>query len=303
MGSEPTPRGIYARDAEVAGAVRKALEGAGLPVVAVTQVDLADEGVSLTPHAAFRVDVPPAEFDRAVELVEERLPQVLEWIEDLDPLHADSLSPFEQTRPPAPDPTEEVLARWTSGPAAWTEDLFGEDDDLRLQVLAWIESSSVPTAAQVGAALERACRGPRTDLIGSLCRVLEPVVDDPFARKKELASSLIGALAEASREKAPGAKEAIDSLVTLAWGKDEVAKKNFCLAAARLRSDRVVYPLVSLLEDPSESVRYEASGALYTLVHEDFGFDSKAPQERRTEGVRRWKGWFVERFGLNPWAE
>lgn len=303
MGTEPNPRGIYARSAEVAGSVRKALEGAGLPVLAVTQVDLADEGVSLAPHEAYRVDVPPAEFDKAVELVGERLPQVLEWIEDLDPLHADSLSPFDQTRPPAPEPTGEVLARWATGPAAWAEDLFGEDDDLRLQVLAWIESSSVPTATQVGAALERACCGPRADLIGSLCRILEPVVDDPFVRRKDLASSLVEPLAEAAREQAPGAKEAIDSLVTLAWGTDEVAKRNFCLAAARLRSDRVVYPLVSLLEDPSEPVRYEASGALYALVHEDFGFDSKAAPERRAEAVRRWKGWFVERFGLNPWAE
>lgn len=290
-------RGFYARDAGGAEAMRGHLVEAGLQVEPVAQVDLFDEGLSLVPHKAYRVTVAEADHARAAQVLAETAAGVIEWVEDLS--HLSPLTPFppgprEDAHGDAPLTLPERRTAWESDPASWVDDLFTEQADLSDSVLAWLDASSVPTAPQMGKALDRAIRADREDLIWPLCRLLKGVIDDLVLKSR--------IMLDAMKDRAPGSARMIDDLVELGWDPAPLVRRNFCLAAGQLGSERFIPVLVSLLDDPEEEVRYEASGALYGMVHQDFGYDSEAAAEDRALAVARWKEWLAARYGGTSWS-
>ncbi len=288
--------GIYAKNLATAEGIRTELAEAGIAVLAVREVDLLDEGASLVPKKAVLVEMAEQDVPRAVQALEERAPQLLEWVEDLShlspiPHELKGEAPEEATAPPSV-----ARAAWEKDPAAWTSDLFSEDEELPNAVLAWIEASTVPTAEQIGKALERAIREDREDLIWPLCRLLKSVLEDRVLRPVQALFYV------PPTERAPGIYSAIDRLVELAWDPSSSVRRNFCLAAGQISSEPLLAPLVSLLDDPEEVVRYEAIGALFGMVHQDFDYDSEGPLEERAIAVARWKEWLARRLGGGPWS-
>lgn len=302
----PPMRSFYARDAASAETMRERLIEAGLQVEPVAQVDLFDEGLSLVPRKAFRVSVVATDGSRAAEVLAETAAGVIEWVEDLS--HLSPLTPF----PPRPreDAHEDASLTlperrqaWEGDPATWSNDLFSENEEVSASVVQWLVSSPVPTAHQIGKALERAIREGREDLIWPICRVLKPVVVDYLQRGGLLRGDpLMQMTHEAFSQRSPGTKEMLDDLVELAWDAAPATRKRFCLAAGQLGSETFLPVLVSLLDDPEEEVRYEASGALYGMVHQDFGYDSEAPAEVRSIAVALWKEWLTARYGGTSWS-
>ncbi|GEM_PF-4690702 len=294
-------RGFYARDAGSAETMRASLVEAGIQVEPVAEVDLLHEGLSLVSRKAFRVAVAEADQEHATQVLGDRAARLLDWAEDLS--HLSPLPPISQDRAPAPAPAPPLGRRqaWESDPASWSDDLFSGDEGLSESVLAWLESSAVPTASQIGKALERAIRADREDLVWPLCRFLKPVVVDSLERGRleSHVKELVHTMFEAS---SPGVAKMLEDLVELAWDPSSSARRNFCLAAGQLSADPLLPPLVSLLDDPDEDVRYEASGALYGLVHLDFDYDSEAPAEERALAVARWKEWLAKRYGESTWS-
>lgn len=294
-------RGFYARDAGAAEAMRGHLVEAGLQVEPVAQVDLFDEGLSLGSRKAFRVSVAEADHERAAQVLAERASGLIEWTEDLS--HLSPLPPLseEPIASSAPAPPAGRRQDWKSDPTSWSDDLFSGDEGLSESVLAWLESSAVPTAPQLGKALERAIRADREDLVWPLCRFLKPVVVDTLERGRieSHVKDLVHTVFEAS---SPGVVKMIEDLVELAWDPSPSVRRIFCLAAGQLSAEPLLPPLVSLLADPDEEVRYEASGALYGLVHLEFGFDSEASAEERALAVARWNEWLAARYGGTSWS-
>lgn len=294
-------RGIYARNLETAEAIRRHLEEARIPVLSVTEVNLLSEGMSLVPRRAVLVEIDPSELPGAAEAISEHAPELLEWCEDLSHLSPIPTKPKEEDEEAAPRPPAGRRSAWESDPQSWIDDIFSENADLSEAVLAWIARSSMPTAPQIGEALARAIREDRQDLVWPLCRALKPMVHDPFLKHGD-ADVHGNPLLEAKRERALGVAKVLRSLVELSCAPLPATRRGFCLAAGQIESETLLPALVSLLDDPEEEVRYEASGALYGIVHKDFGYDSESPVAERTAAVARWKEWLAKRYGGTSWS-
>lgn len=288
--------GFYARDAASAETMLGHLVEAGLQVEPVAEIDLFDEGLSLVSRKAFRVTVAEADRERAAQVLEERAAELIDWMEDLSHLAPIPDRSDERSQAPAPAPPVDRRQAWESEPASWVDDLFSEQEGLSDSVLVWLEASPIPIAPDVGKALARAIRENREDLIWPLCRLLKSVIEDAVLRPVQ------ALLYVPPQPRAPGVYSAIDDLVELAWDPSAFVRRNFCLAAGQISSEPLLAPVVSLLDDPEEEVRYEASGALYGMVHKDFGYDSEAPAEERALAVARWKEWLAARYGGTSWS-
>ncbi len=293
--------GLYARNLGNAEGIRTHLEEAGIAVLGVKVVDLLTEGASLVPKRAVLVELAEQDVPRAVEAIEKRAPQLMEWTEDLSSLSLGFKRHQEVVEAVSEPPPADRLSSWESNPTSWSDDLFSDEEKLSKAVLSWLEASPTPNAPQIGSALERAIRAGREDLIWPLCRVFKPVVVD-FLRKQGLRGHAEELVHDAFAQKAAGARQALEDVIELAWDPSPAVRRNFCLAAGRLESHTLLPCLVSLLDDPEEEVRYEASGALYGITHKDFDYDSEAPAEERALAVARWKEWLAARLGGGSWT-